>query len=230
MNKSALFRILSLILMTSSLLLMQGCSNNTPAEVVSSPEVAYYTEGAAATYTLTPTSFDAPSHQVSYPQISGLKDESIMNNINQSLSSEATAMITPEANEDTPIVVTYEIARMDANLLSVVYTGKQVIDGESLILKSALTVDLATSLPITFQNMFKDLKGTEQLNSLFGKKAVESGLKTLVPDDTMALYLTKDAFIISFKDDILNADYSEISIPIIELDGRLNVDFLGTDR
>lgn len=226
-KKTTIYRQLVILCLLSSLFLT-GCfqKNNSANTAEESPVAGYYLKGAAATYTLTPTDFNASTHKVSYPQMEGLRDIEIQNNINQSLASEATAMITGASTEDTPVEVTYEVMRMDANILSVVFTGKQVIDGQALYLKSCMTFDLATANVIQLSNLLKDTdQARSHLQELFTAQLKDQPLKTQTINLTMGMYLDKSNLVLFFLDEPLSEEFTFISIPLLNLVDDLNLDF-----
>lgn len=206
-------------LLTALLLVSAGCvqKSEVSLEKTESTQNKQVEEGALDESTMEETeelaySLEKREYQnesrgitIEYPEMIGLKGELLQDYMNQSLAKIVELYGDNESYSN--VRLTYEVTRMDQQIVSVVYRGRAQFGGgkEFSILKS-MNLDLGSSNEIDYSHFVMD---DAAVRTIIGKKAVElenvetfeaEGIFMYFNDDDVVFYYmplddTADSFI-----------------------------------
>lgn len=160
---------------------------------------------------------------VRYPEMQGYRGELLQDYMNQSL--EKIISLYGQNGNYKDIDITYEVTKMDNDLLSVVFRGKGIFSGqrEFKILKS-MNLDVGkSSNEINYSNLIKDDTAMRQILS---EKVIELGLAGFFEAEGISVYLTEDEVVFYYMPlDDMAVNFIEIPVDIENISELLNWNF-----
>lgn len=163
--------------------------------------------------------------KIAYPQITNYPGELLMDYMNQSLMK----ITDLYGNEDQyiDVQVDYEITKMDANVLSVLFEGTgEIKDFREINIKHSMNLDMASSNEINYNNLIKsDEKSKEEVNKILNQKAKEKGLEGFEAEGVRIYFEGENVVFYYMPLDDSAKKFIELSVPMNELEGYINTDF-----
>lgn len=143
---------------------------------------------------------------ITYPQVSGLKNKTVQVEINELIKAQVNKIL-PNDNCQTSTFGKYEVKLNEKGLLSLVlyfYTIREHA-ANGLDIQKSITVDLATGKVYELEDLFKPGSRYRMvLNEIIRQQIQEKGL-TLIKEfkgitDNQDFYLTEDALVVYFQE------------------------------
>lgn len=163
--------------------------------------------------------------KIAYPQVTNYPGELLMDYMNQSLMK----ITDLYGNEDQyiDVQVDYEITKMDANVLSVLFEGTgEIKDFREINIKHSMNLDMASSNEINYNNLIKsDEKSKEEVNKILNQKAKEKGLEGFEAEGVRIYFEGENVVFYYMPLDDSAKKFIELSVPMNELEGYINTDF-----
>lgn len=164
--------------------------------------------------------------KISYPQISGFKGELLQDYMNQSLREPVEFLTTGNSYND--LELDYRVTLKTQEMLSVILIGTgQLEGGRKFNYLDSVNLDLKTSNEITFENFIKDdPTSRDAFAKLLDLKAKEAGYPEGADYEGLRLFFRPDEVVFYYMPlDDSAKEFVQISVPNVELEGLVEVEF-----